>query len=77
MAILREVKKQAEREEDGARPMIPSAAIARTLSELKAPDGSSDAPFAADVVGANLFPRTLATKEKIGGRFRALLNQDC
>ena len=73
MAILREVKKQAEREEDGARPMIPSAAIARTLSELKAPDGSSDAPFAADVVGANLFPRTL----NIESRFVALFGQNC
>ena len=73
MAILREVKKQAKRKAGGARPMTPWKAIAGVLFELKAPAGSSDAPFAADALGANLFSRTL----DIPNRFNALYGQNC
>ena len=73
MAILREVKKQAKRKAGGERPMTPWKAIAGVLFELKAPAGSSDAPFAADALGANLFSRTL----DIPNRFNALYGQNC
>ena len=73
MAILREVKKQAKRKAGGARPMTPWTAIAGVLFKLKAPAGSSDAPFAAEALGANLFPRTL----NIESRFLALFRQNC
>jgi len=73
MAILREVNKQAKPKAGGERPMTPWKAIAGVLFELKAPAGSSDAPFAADALGANLFSRTL----DIPNRFNALYGQNC